>query len=160
MEHDPDQFDARPDIEGPDNGLIEALAERLWKFRRDVGTAKAARTKQWDALSEPVKSQWRETARVVMRFLLSIGFVGPAGPPKDRFGGLTYGWVYEGSDWAIHDEEGGFVALVSHTADLELILAAPAMRKAILDLLASIPDGHPTFDQPAMRALAESVPDY
>lgn len=150
-------YDAPPALEGPDNGFLEEFADRLWSFRSRYYRA---RGDSFEKQSPQVKYQWRETAKHMLDFLGSTGFIGPAGPPRqDRFDGWTYAWVYQAHEWEVIDADGGYIALVRETPDLEVIMAAPEMRNAIKALLAAIPDDHPARALPEMQALENSLPE-
>lgn len=154
---DPSAFDPPAEIEGPDNGLIEALADRIWSYRaRYYAKHRLDFTRQ----SKEVRNDWRETAKDALTFMFGLGFQGPAGrPDQDRFERLTYAWLYSGATWEILDEAGGYVALVNDNSDMELMLAAPGMRSAIKALLAAIPVGHPARAMPELQALEASLPE-
>jgi hypothetical protein len=150
-------YDPPEELEGANNGLINAVAARLWQQRTHYFHPPRS---EFGKQSAQVTHAWRQTATDLLRMLFDMGFVGPAGPPRqDRFEGLTYAWVYEAGEWEIIDAEGGYVALVRHTPDLELMLAAPAMRAAIHGLLAALPDDHPVRGTPEMKALVASLPE-
>lgn len=150
------RYDPPVNLEGENMGLVEAFAERLWRKRTGYYNSRSS----WDRQSGQVKVAWRSAAEEMLKFLFDIGFTGPAGlPAQDRFNKLTYCWNYMANEWEIIDSEGGYVALVRESPDLEMMLAAPAMRKAINDLLGSIPVNHPSRDLPEMVALACSLPE-
>lgn len=149
---DPSAYEPPVDLEGPNNGLIEAVADRLWRKRSYViNRGRASFADQ----TEQVKDGWRKAAAEVLRFLFEIGFVGPAGRPPVE--GWRYNWVHECNDWEIVDESGGGVALVLNYQDLPLLLAAPAMKRAIDGFFEELGDEMP--DHPTIHALAASVPD-
>lgn len=147
------------DLEGPHSGLVEQLAQRLWRRAREYST-KQVPAGDWESRPDNVKWAWRAIAYDALTMLFDIGFIGPAGAPKaDRFEGLSYCWNYLASEWQINDAEGGYVALVRETPDLEIMLAAPAMRTAIKGFLESVPAGHPVRANSAVRALEAALPE-
>lgn len=148
---DPAAYDPPTDLEGPNMGLIEAIADRLWS-RRTRYTRRPG--EKFSKQSAQVHKDWRESAADVFAFLQGIGFVGPSGEPSKV--GLTYSWLYEAHEWEIRDGAKGFVALVREEADVPLILAAPKMAQAIRALLERL-EGDPCLDMPELRALAEST---
>lgn len=149
-------YDPPRDLEGENQGLVEAVAERLWSRRtRHMGHGQT-----FSGQSVAVKSAWREAADDILSMMFDIGFVGPAGPPRhDRFDGRSYAWHADAGQWEIIDEHGGFVALVGDHTDLELLLAAPLMRGAITALVGAIGPDHPARQMPEIIALAASLPD-
>lgn len=147
------------ELEGPHSGLVEQMAERLWRKARSY-SRKAVEAASWADRPENVKTAWREVAYDALLMLFDIGFTGPAGEPKaDRFEGLSYCWNYLASEWQINDAEGGYVALVRETPDLEIMLAAPSMRNAIHKVLEAIPPGHPAREMSELQALEASLPE-
>lgn len=156
-----DQYDPPEAIEGPNNGLVEAVAERLWIKRTGYQhSGPGYRHRTFEQQTAQVKESWRAAAREMLEFLFDIGFVGPAGQPDPaRFDGLNYSWLYAAHCWEIQDSEGGYVALVNEVPDLELMMAAPAMRGAIRSLLDSLPNEHPIQRTEQVRTLRASLPE-
>jgi hypothetical protein len=148
------------ELEGPHSGLVEQMAQRLWRKAREFSRQPLASVGDWESRPEWVKIAWREVAHDALMMLFDIGFVGPAGDPKsDRFEGLSYCWNYQASEWQINDDEGGYVALVRETPDLEVMLAAPAMRAAIRALLEPLPPNHSLRANPQIAALEAALPE-
>jgi hypothetical protein len=148
------------ELEGPHSGLVEQLAQRLWRKVRDCSAKPEAAGLEWEGRPEHVKAVWREVAHDALLMLFDIGFVGPAGEPKaDRFEGLSYCWNYLASEWQVNDADGGYVALVRETPDLEVMLAAPGMRSAIRALLEPLPANHPLRANPQIAALEAALPE-
>lgn len=151
------------ELEGPHSGLVEQMAQRLWRKAAEYGgpAARGAVEEGWDNRPERIKTAWRDIAYDSLTMLFDLGFVGPAGPPKsaERFQAFNYCWNYNASEWQINDAEGGYVALVRETPDLEMMLAAPAMWKAIHALLEAIPADHPARQMPELQALEASLPE-
>jgi hypothetical protein len=142
-------YDPAPEIEGRNNGLTTALGEHLW---HDLGGGDRS-----NALSSlPVMEQraWREAAGRALDWLFDKGFVGPAGPPRERFTGWSYKWLYEANCWEICDDEGGYVAMIANDADAPLFLAAPDMATAIRQALSNYDEkgAISRADIPALRA--------
>jgi len=152
---DPALYDPPEKLEGANAGLIEAVAERLWRKRSYYSKPLG----DWEKQSHQVKYAWRETARDVLSFLFEAGFTGPAGPPPSPMEGISYSWLWAANEWEIHDADGGLVALVGDHRDLRLMMAAPAMRAAIRAFFESLPPTHPVLEAPEVKALAESLPD-
>lgn len=151
-----------PELEGPDNGLVEQVAERLWRKAKEFSpTGKGLSDNGWEDRPEKVKQAWREVAYDALLMMFDIGFVGPAGhPDPERFDRMTYGWNYEANNWEILDGEGGYVALVADPTDVELIMAAPKMMTAINALLGAIPPGHPAREMEELLELELSLPEH
>jgi hypothetical protein len=148
------------ELEGPHSGLVEQMAERLWRKTRPFSAKPVDDAAEWATRPENVKTAWREVAHDSLLMLFDLGFIGPAGEPKsDRFEGLSYCWNYFASEWQINDADGGYVALVRETPDLEIMLAAPAMRAAILALLRPLPSTHPLRSNPQIAALEAALPE-
>ena len=123
-------YDAPAEHEGANQGLVEALAERLWTVRSPAGR----RGHFFRDQREEVRASWRHTAEVMLDYLVSVGFTGPGGPPRpDRQ--LVYGWAYDVNNWSIYDQGRGFVASVAYQEDVPLFLAAPQMAEAIRTVL-------------------------
>lgn len=151
-----------PAIEGENAGLIEQVAARLWRNRSVKAGVNAGRNRAlrpgFDEQSQAVRVSWRETARDLLTMLLSdMGFEGPAGPPRDPHTGWSYAWLEQCNEWEIIDDAGGLVALVGHSADLQMLLAAPRMREAIEGLLDAI-NGTPALQRPEIENLANALP--
>jgi hypothetical protein len=123
-------YDPAPEIEGPNNGLTEAFAEHLW---HDLGAGD--RSYQLKSLRVLEQRAWREAAERALSYLFGLGLAGPAGPPRDRYTGWSYKWLYEAGTWEIVDEGGGYVAMVANEADVPMFLAAPDMAFAIREVL-------------------------
>jgi hypothetical protein len=151
---DPKTYDSRPELEGPDNGLLEAVAAKLWCRR----SYQFAHNITWESQTQQVKSGWRIAAGEVLTFLIDLGFTGPGGLPTAPGAGLDYGWCYEAADWVIYDGNKGCVALVGDPTDVPLFLAAPKMRDAIQALLDTLAGDAHVLAMPAMVALREALP--
>lgn len=150
------------ELEGPDSGLVEQMAQRLWRKAAEYSPKGKALPVDatWDSRPDSVKLAWREVAYDALLMLFDIGFVGPAGhPDPKRFEGLNYCWNYIAAEWQINDSDGGYIALVRETPDLEIMLAAPKMRQAIKDLLGIVPPSHPWRQRPELQALERSLPE-
>jgi hypothetical protein len=119
-------YDPAAEVEGPNNGLTTAFAEHLW---HDLGAGD--RSYALKSLAVMEQRAWREAAERALNFLFGIGFVGPAGTPREPHTGWTYKWLYEAGTWEIADEDGGYVAMVGNDSDVPLLLAAPDMATAI-----------------------------
>lgn len=156
-----DAYDPPVELEGPDMGLVEQLAARLWYQRSTAfaGRNRGGRHQAFNEQSAAVRTAWRATAFDALQMLFDIGMVGPAGKPNaERFEGLTYNWMYSASEWEIIDAEGGYVALVRETPDLELMLCAPQMARAIRELGTEL-QGSPVLEHPNVNALFAALPE-
>ncbi len=147
-------YDGRPDLEGEHQGLVEAVAERLWRKR----THYFRPGQDWKGQSVAVKTSWRTTAHETLQFLLDRGFVGPGGHPTGSTEGMDYGWGFDANDWVIYDGDKGCVALVGDARDVPMFLAAPKMRDAIHNLLEALGD-NPASSMPEIAALKEALPE-
>lgn len=145
-------YDPAPEIEGRNNGLTTAFAEHLW---HDLGAGDAGL-----ALSSlPVMEQraWREAADRGLAYLFRIGFVGPAGPPRDRYTGWSYKWLYEANTWEVTDEDGGYVAMIGDDRDVPMFLAASDMAAAIREAVERY-DKRGAISRSDIAALKASLP--
>lgn len=150
-------YDPPVELEGPNSGLGEAVASRLWAKRASL-FSKRASPRDFSDQSEQVKVSWRRTADVILDFLLGeLGFTGPAGPPRMVDSGWSYSWNGDIDSWEIVDDTGGAVALVVHHQDLTMLAAAPVMAARIRELLAAI-EGTAAADLPQIVALRDSLP--
>jgi hypothetical protein len=151
-------YDPAPEVEGPNNGLTRALAEHLWC---DLGGGVDSNTLN----SRPVMERraWLEAADRVLALLLGLGFVGPAGRPRELGFGWSYKWLYEANTWEVVDEGGGFVAMVANEGDVPMFLCAPDMAVAISELLGKYQTrgGIKKSDLDALaRSLPSALPGY
>lgn len=153
----PKAYDPPAELEGPDNGLVEAVAARIWATRGAL-FAKRATPRDFERQSDQVKRAWRRTAEDVLQMLLvDLAFQGPAGPPRIPDTDWTYCWHDDCANWEIVDENGGAVALVMHHQDLQMLVAAPRMAASIRLLQAQLA-GSPVLDDPAIKDLIASLP--
>lgn len=147
-------YDPDPKVEGRNQGLTEALAEKLWKLlgggdEVDEDLALAVPMLEADG--------WRRLSLEVQRWMFERGFVGPGGE-RAPGRGLDYSWVYQCADWSIQDADGGHVALISDDQDVPLFLAAPRMRDAIQTFLARF-EAAGGIQRSDIQALAASLPE-
>jgi hypothetical protein len=124
-------YDPPAQLEGPNNGLTEMVAEFLW---HEIGSGDPTRTLREN--TSPMEARgWRSVAGRLLANLFSHGMVGPGGPVDSYAIGWSYAWVYEADNWEIIDSDGGGVALVLNDWDVPLMLAAPRMAEAIRHVL-------------------------
>lgn len=147
-------YDPPAALEGPNNGLTEAVAEFLW---HDLGGGDRERTLKENTSIMEARA-WRGAAERLLSMLFGMGMVGPAGVPNKLPGAeWTYGWVYEAANWEIIDAEGAGVALVLNDADVPMMLAAPVMAGAIKAVMARFQEkGGVKFSD--LQALQASLP--
>lgn len=149
------EYDPPVALEGPNTGLSEAVAQKLWLLRQEAQGREIITTWEEPA-SAAVKASWRKTTLKLLDWLWRIGFTGPGGPPRAAAAGWRYAWNYPIGAWEIIDDNSGCVACVPNEEDVPLILAAPRMAFAIVSLLTELAD-HPARELPAIRALAETL---
>lgn len=146
-------YDPPAALEGPNNGLTEEVADRLWRNRKTKSGFRGLL--DFTLESTTVKNSWRETAADLLDWMYRIGFSGPAGPPR-RFGErYSYAWNYECANWEIVDEDKGCVATIPNEEDVPLLMAAPRMMLAIAEFLLAQPDDAEA--DPLVRGLYESI---
>jgi len=149
-------YDPPADLEGADNGLVEAVAAKIWANRAQLFN-KRATPHEFGRQSLAVRASWRKTAEETLRYLFALGFTGPGGPPRDPETGWCYAWNWECNNWEIIDSTGGAVALVVNDQDVPLLIAAPRMEAAITALLAAVKHT-PAAEAPEVLALAAALP--
>lgn len=145
----PGAYDPPAELEGPNNGLVEALAARLWEQR---GRHYHRRGATFDRDAGPqTKDQWRTTARMVLSFMFELGFVGPAGAPEPP--ARNYCWNNEANKWEVLDSDGGFVALVREPDDVPIFIAAARLVDAVPVFLEATDAAGVIFPDSAVPAL-------